>query len=114
MTDLAEVAASVAKALELVPSVDPSYLWEKDPSSRWNAVGFFANGSNLTDPYWIWRCVEWLTDNGMWVEFAPRASRLVYDHSIENHFDKTDSVSINCPAAEFPARAIHKLMQRQK
>lgn len=106
MTDLAEVAASVAKALELVPSVDPSYLWEKDPSSRWNAVGFFANGSNLTDPYWIWRCVEWLLAHGCDVWLTS-----IRPPELEG---MGRAFWLDCPVAEFPARAIHELMKERK
>ena len=102
MTDLAEVAASVAQALELEDYDVES--WGMPPA--WYFLD--KDGSNLTDPYWIWRCVEWLLAHGYCVCFEPRANR---SHGA---WHEVVQIDLDCPAAEFPARAIHELMKERK
>ena len=102
-TDLSEVAASVAKALNLVDAGD---CWDVRLPQR---IILRRDGSNLTDPYWFKRCIQWLHSRGYVVSLHFRlASRAYYIDGAP-----AQDIRIDCPADEFPARAIHELMQRK-
>lgn len=108
-TDLAAVAASVAKALDLVPDqYFPNWVIERCLQPR----GLNLDGSNLTDPYWFQRCVLWLQKRGdvMFRCDECQAQTSIYlKHTLSIHVAGVPNIRISCPPEEFPARAVAAL-----
>lgn len=99
MDELADIAASVAQALELEPfeglTVSGWISGDDGPSLR-------ADGSYIFDSYWQVRCRDWLLERGFF-EFVED------DTATWHEQDSQKELTIDCPAAEFAARAIHAL-----
>lgn len=111
--DLAQIAASVARALDLGGTYKVSKSEGGPPVAYWDRQNpisdrhyLEADGSNLTDPYWQCRCRDWLVAQGYAVEFGGDA--IVHKETRAG----CDGVQIDCPDAEFAARAIHEIMSR--
>ncbi len=108
-TEISQIAQSVAKALGL----DLLGLWhgEGDKFSKtwWSGNGYclMSDGSNLFDDRLFRECLEWLRKNGVAVCFEPETGGTHWYRLMGNR----DRTYINCAAAEFPALAIHSLMQ---
>ncbi len=86
MTELEQIAASVAKALGVA---EPEYC------------------ADVFDPDWQARCRDWLVKNGYSVEFWPNEK----NYFLATRRLEAEQQTIECPASEFCARAIHQLMQ---
>lgn len=94
MSDLSEVAASVAKALGLALlkfSQGTEVYLDTEVSGEQNTIR--KDGSNLTDPYWFKRCVGWIVEKGYTLTL--------------------DGLNLELAWEEYPARAIHELMRRE-
>lgn len=100
MTELEQIAASVARALGLQLNATSHF---------WIGVGdkeiLRVDGSDLFDDHWRCRCFDWLHSSGWDVCIA--------EHNHHHTAHKTEgNCWITCPAAEFPARAIHELIRK--
>lgn len=110
MTDptLAEVASDVAQALGL----------KKSPAGEWYYSGragdecwLVTNGSNLTDPYWFWRCCEWLSQNCWDIQLG--------SDGFHEAWNDKESVAMNGPIpmyllSEAPARLVSAVFRRMQ
>jgi hypothetical protein len=118
--DLSVIAASVASALGLQffnyaaygkmmqPPVDVIHdrsMW-RIPDEDYGPE-LEIDGSNVFADPWRWRCLEWLLGQGWVTCFESREYRF---HTMWCP-GKVGQMDIRCPASEFPARAIHRLMQ---
>ena len=91
MTELEQIAQSVAQALGLKLEV-----------LNWidaDGYGLKRDGSNVFGEHWQVRCRDWLHEQGHTVTTSSYRGALAL------------AFSIQCPAAEFCARAIHELMK---
>lgn len=93
MTQLEQITASVAKALSLEEQAREWGHWDKG----W--IWLQKDGSNLLSDYWRCRCMDWLIEHNFTITMNE-------DHCV------CGTVIYHCTAAEFPARAIHKLMSK--
>jgi hypothetical protein len=101
-SELEQIAASVAKALGL-GEPNPAMGWQ-DSDRRW----LTQDGSNVFEPYWRCRCLDWLLEHGYLVSFSPiPAAHVAYK-------DGTGDFRWYGPASEFPARAINALMEKTR
>ena len=93
-----QIATSIAKALGLHTQAWPLEHQDED------GYVLHLDGSNIDDPHWFKRCLDFLIDNGWVVQFdtPPFA------------YPKTGgfAFSSKCERSEFPARAVHELMAR--
>ena len=94
------IASSIAKALDL-----HAQAW---PPEHQDADGYVLHldGSNIGDPHWFKRCLDFLVDNGWVVQFdtPPLAYPKLGGFTFHSY----------CDRSEFPARAIHELMRRRE
>lgn len=109
--DLAEVAKSVAQALGLHEVNSPPEIgWYDVPSGPGEYL--CGDGYNLFSPYWRCRCLDWLLENG-WVTFGCGVGTCVrFQTSIFRRHSDEFEIALQCPAAEFPARAIHAIQSK--
>jgi hypothetical protein len=97
---LDEIAQAVAKALGL-----SAYEMRNDYFDDASRLELNGDGSNVFDDPWRWRCLEWLLERGdVWMH--ERGNHVFHDSIYKK-------VLLICPASEFPARAIHQLMQEK-
>jgi hypothetical protein len=105
MSELEEIAASVAKALGLEPVSGSAYegMWD-------SGTGYYLgpNWIGLFDEFWQARCRDWLHAQGYEIRSTLDAATLKVTDVDPLGLD----IIIQCPAAEFCARAIHELMKR--
>ena len=93
---LEQIAASVARALGV-------RLVHKDYVTVSPDLDLFMDGSNLFNDHWRCRCMDWLLEEGHTIHLNQRLS---------HHLDMPVRVHLDCPAAEFPARAIAALAEK--
>jgi hypothetical protein len=97
-TPLAEIAQSVAQALDL--EEDGNHGGWKVRTNRPNFQWHLAlDGSNLFNAHWQVQCRDWLLERGHFLVFDPPPIK----------YHECGILTIECPAAEFAARAIHEL-----
>ena len=98
MTELEQIAASVAKALGL-----KEYEHEAARRNYWTdgKEAFRKDGDGLFNAHWQVQARDWLLERGWSMLQFPDIG------SIGGH---NKSIHLECPAAEFCARAIHELM----
>jgi hypothetical protein len=124
MTELAAVAASVAKALGLGETYkiskseggEPVAWWadETDTRGMTGRIYLEADGSNLFAPYWQVRCRDWLLERGaVYHEGGHDGAKECFVPYTKDEDDWPEVVQIKCPAAEFCTRAIHELTKEK-
>ena len=100
--DRPAIARAVAKAFDLAP---------RTYDNEW-VDGLRFSGSNVFDWDWAGRCIEWLLEHKVAVYFDDLAAEdQRWEHQAIPENDR-DTIRINCPAAEFPARAVAALVQK--
>ncbi len=107
LTELEQIAQSVAKALGLkdYPPSDGA-RWHLPEWDGDNSPALLGDGSNLFDPYWRCRCMDWLLKQGYRIVMRDIGKHYVYSliHDYQGE-------AIECPASEFCARVIHELIK---
>lgn len=98
---LPDIAAKVAKALGL--EADDEYWLDTEH------MALAYDGSNLFDPYWQVRCRDWLLARRYTLTFEP--GDIGHD-AYQRVAIVKQGPRLNCPASEFCARAIAKLMEK--
>ena len=101
----AEIAAKIAQALGLPHSPEAECWWE--PGCAGFGVMLLADGSNIFRDPWFRLCLLELGKRGR-VSFGYAAKGCIERHEFEGV--GWPSFDLSCPAAEFPARALAKLM----
>ncbi len=102
MTELEQIAASVAKALDMTSN---GHMWI---TRERRAKTFAVDGRDIFDPEWQARCRDWLLERGYITFETTKDNR----KPIQVFFDgKGHEINLAFPAAEFCARAIHELMK---
>ena len=107
MTTLPEIAASVARALDLQRISPATASSEIDIRTGWRSEDgewLWIDGSNLFDAYWQVRCRDWLLENGYLIALHPKPAAHV------SFKDGHGDYRYYGPASEFCARAIHEVM----
>jgi hypothetical protein len=100
-----QIAASVAEALGLTIETRLGHAMYVSGLSDADGRGLYADGSNVFNDYWFRWCLEWLLKNGHGVHFYA-------DDDIGQIVTASGTdIHLQCPAIEFPARAIHELMK---
>lgn len=104
MSELSDIAASVARALRLVDSKHgPDRAWEDDMDC------LFKSGSNVFESWWQVRCRDWLLRKRFDIDLGGNIHQL---WTLFKDGEKNECVfDLKCPAAEFCARAVHELMR---
>lgn len=114
VTELSQIAQSVAEALGLRRDPDMHPGWLATSDDLYSDSGYFLSedGSNVFDLYWQARCRDWLLERGD-IQFVHDIQTNLLAHGWRNKKNPWGSahwnVVIRCPAAEFCARAIHQL-----
>lgn len=105
MSEQAEIAKSVAKALGL--KVYDGVCWgSADPEQNPGYLNF--DGSNVFSTHWFKECVMWLMTVGGGGALMLRPNWGYFEVFDDRAFG-LEKVELECPAAEFPARCIHAL-----
>lgn len=109
---LALVASDVALALGMVPDAHPANWYYRKGSPELMRHLIKADGSNLTDPYWFWRCCEWLTSTGWDIQIGADG----FHESWRMDGSPDEHVALNgpIPTAEAPARLVSVVWRRNK
>ncbi len=103
MTELEQIAASVAKALGL----------EKNEMGYWNASHCVrSDGSNVFNDYWQARCRDWLRQRGNIALCGGTQMQPEFSSDFYPYDRSTAVINLHVPDAEFSARAIHELMTK--
>jgi len=80
-----------------------------DPPSIVNSKGGIVPWNPLANAEQRWKCVEWLRGQRYGVSIGD-----IDYHELISTKDTQDNVVLECPAAEFPARAVAELRRREE
>jgi hypothetical protein len=78
------------------------------PMTR-DAIGLLVPWNSLTNAEQRWECVEWLLSNGCALRIGARTT-----HHLEISDLSQSDIWLECPASEFPARAVAELQKRKE
>ena len=110
--DRPAIARAVAKALQLVGDGHPTVWYDTGLDRNGYRIMLHKDGSDLFREYWIWRCIEWLLKQGWSIWISSRSDR--HEYSNDDLIEQGGGNGIRyieCPATEFPARAVAALMK---
>lgn len=103
MSELEQIAASVAKALGLVQSDGFGRAYVEDKEHPLRGPFIQSDGMNIFAIYWQIRCRDWLLEHGYLIK-ATSSNGVIARLG-------GPSIPLTCPASEFCARAIHALSE---
>lgn len=117
MSELSDIAASVARALKLILSPNAT-CWEEWLKKEGMYSYLEKDGSNVFNQNWQIRCRDWLLQRGK-LHFGDETIDPYYVRDRGHRFEERHTSNggyiqhhlMICPAAEFCARAIHELMK---
>jgi hypothetical protein len=109
MTELAEIAQAVARALELEEDGNHAGWRRLTTPNRQDHLRL--DGYNVFSDPWFRLALEWLLEHRYTLTFEP--GDISHDCYQRSRIVKQGPI-LNCPAAEFPARCIHALEREER